>query len=290
MLKSATEIAWGESEMADHKGYPLKLPYLSVFICLEGKAVVQVNFKNHLLTHNRILVVSEDSITTFLRTSPDFKLYYFLIDKELASEIAYRLPNQLFQFLWEYPLCIPEKAEDTLLEMWLKLTQQIIQNQTTYRRILLCNHFQNFFLRIAEKFEEKPTDKVGKHKHSRKEMLGWRFWNLIGENCKQHRDVAFYANKLCITPFYLSQITKHFMNDSPKGLIDRQVILEMKALLGYSQLSVKEIAKRLNFEDTSYMCRFFKRRTGMSFSEYRNAKKNHAFSISTPPDLTTEKQ
>ena len=63
------------------------------------------------------------------------------------------------------------------------------------------------------------------------------------------------------------------MNDTPKGLIERQVILEMKMLLETTDMSVKEIAEYLNFEDGSYMCRFFKRHTGISLtalSGYRN--------------------
>lgn len=63
------------------------------------------------------------------------------------------------------------------------------------------------------------------------------------------------------------------MNDTPKGLIERQVILEMKMLLETTDMSVKEIAGCLNFEDGSYMCRFFKRHTGISLTEYRKIQR-----------------
>ncbi|MBC5633202.1 helix-turn-helix domain-containing protein [Parabacteroides hominis] len=43
----------------------------------------------------------------------------------------------------------------------------------------------------------------------------------------------------------------------------------MKALLSSSDISIKEIAEQLHFEDTSYMCRYFKRHTGIPLSEYR---------------------
>jgi len=32
----------------------------------------------------------------------------------------------------------------------------------------------------------------------------------------------------------------------------------------------EQMAVRLNFSDTSYMCRYFRKRTGMSISDYRN--------------------
>ena len=115
--KKELEVITGESNMEEYKSYPLKLPYLAVFICMEGRAVVKVNFKNYLLDLNDILVLSEDSITVFLRTSKDFRLFYCLIDKNLASEIAYNLPNHLFTFLWESPLCVPIEMEVPLLKM-----------------------------------------------------------------------------------------------------------------------------------------------------------------------------
>lgn len=265
--KKKPEVMAGESNMEEYKSYPLKLPYLAVLICLEGRAVVNVNFKSYLLKPNEILVLSEDSITVFLRTSKNFRLFYCLMDKSFASEIAYNLPNPLFSFLWESPLCVPKEIEVPLLKMWLGQTLHIVQECTTYRHVMLRNHLQNFFLKIVERMP--PSDLV-KHEYSRKEILCWKFWDLVGKHCKEHRDVAFYARELCITPFYLSQITKGFLNDSPKGLIDRQVILEMKALLSSFDISIKEIAEQLHFEDTSYMCRYFKRHTGISLSEYRN--------------------
>lgn len=267
IFKKKPEVMAGESNMEEYKNYPLKLPYLAVLICLEGRAVVNVNFKSYLLKPNEILVLSEDSITVFLRTSKNFRLFYCLMDKSFASEIAYNLPNPLFSFLWESPLCVPKEIEVPLLKMWLGQTLHIVQECTTYRHVMLRNHLQNFFLKIVERMP--PSDLV-KHEYSRKEILCWKFWDLVGKHCKEHRDVAFYARELCITPFYLSQITKGFLNDSPKGLIDRQVILEMKALLSSFDISIKEIAEQLHFEDTSYMCRYFKRHTGISLSEYRN--------------------
>lgn len=267
IFRKKEKVTIGESNMERHKGYPLKLSYTVIFICMEGQAVVNVNFKNYLLKINEILVLSHDSITIILRTSKNFRLFYCMIDKDFASETAYNLPNHLFSFLWESPLCIPEKTELPLLDMWLGQFRHIMQECTTHKHIMLRNHLQNFFLKITEKIPQASS--ILKKKYSRKEILCWKFWDMVGKHCTTHRDVAFYAKELCITPFYLSQITKRQFNDSPKDLINRQVILEIKFLLSSTDLSIKEISEQLHFEDTSYMCRYFRRQTGMSLSEYR---------------------
>ena len=260
------EIAIGESDMCGQAGYPLKLSYTVVWICLSGRAVVSVNFKNYLFKSGSILVLAEDSIVIIKRLSSDFRLFYCLIHKSLAAEVAYNLPNPLFSYLDKAPLLIPDETEASLLKMWQAEIGHIVQTGTTYRHIMLRNHLQNFFLETAERIPaESPTG----HKFSHKEILCWKFWDLIGRYSKQHRDVAFYAKELHITPFYLSQLTKKYMNESPKELINRQVVLEIKNLLTSTKLSIKEIAEQLNFEDPSYLCRYFKRLTGVSLTGYR---------------------
>ena len=56
---------------------------------------------------------------------------------------------------------------------------------------------------------------------------------------------------------------------SPKTLIEQQLLVEMKSYLIDTRLSVSEIADLLNFEDASYMCRFFRRKTNSPL-EFRN--------------------
>lgn len=269
MLKREPEITLDESCMEEYRGYPLNLSYLTIFICRNGKAIVKVNFKKHLLKRFDILVLSEDSLAVFSAISKDCKLICIRIKKTLASEIAYKLPDRLFPFLWQFPLCSPTEKEQELLSGWLTQTRYVLQNDSLFRRLIIINHLQNLFLYITGRVQTMLTDTFIEHRYSRKEKLCWKFWDLIGKNCRQHREVAFYANELNITPFYLSQITKVFLNDTPKDLIERQVILEMKMLLETTDKSIKEIAENLNFEDASYMCRFFKRHTGISFTKYR---------------------
>lgn len=58
-----------------------------------------------------------------------------------------------------------------------------------------------------------------------------------------------------------------------KEYIDWQVVMAIKNYLTCTDLSIKCIAAQLNFDDSSYMCRFFKKQTGMSPVEYRDNMK-----------------
>ena len=59
---------------------------------------------------------------------------------------------------------------------------------------------------------------------------------------------------------------------TPKELIDTRCIQEIKMLLRTTDLTMQEIALRLDFPDQSFFSRYFKKNTGMTPAEYRTAR------------------
>ena len=262
-------MSFGQTTAENQLGYPLKLSYLVLLLGLEGEASFILNFKEYHFTKDTIAVLSSDTIALIQHKSLNFKAQCYAIDRTLASEIAYDLPPQLFGFIHDYPLYKLNKEDKRQLHYWNNQMLYILSHSTVHQRQIVKNHFQNLFFRMADFMNEQGAYK--QRKFSRKEELCWKFWDLIGQYAKTHREVAFYADKLHITPFYLAQISKQHLNDQPKDLINRQVILELKTLLRTSEKSIGEIAEELHFEDPSYMGRYFRRETGLSMSKYRKS-------------------
>ena len=102
-------------------------------------------------------------------------------------------------------------------------------------------------------------------------MLVDGFIKLVSEYHTSHRNVGFYADKLCLTPKYLSRVVRDVTGRSAPEWIDAFVILEAKNLLKYSGLAIKEIVYKLSFPNQSVFYKFFKSRTGMTPSEYRHS-------------------
>ena len=105
---------------------------------------------------------------------------------------------------------------------------------------------------------------------NRSKIIFEQFIKLVSEYHIQHRNVGFYADKLCLTPKYLSKLIKTATGRSAPDWI-AYVILEAKNLLKYSNVTIKEVVYRLNFPNQSVFYKFFKARTGMTPSEYRNS-------------------
>lgn len=259
----------GTTTLASALLKPLKPAYVSVLICQQGEALLTINFEEYVVHAQDIVVLYDDTFVRVERCSPTCQFDYVLLEKEFAKDVAYPLPNSLFGHFNVAPVQHLNSSEWGALQHWQGLFDYLLQQQGDYVVAMLRLQVQNFFLMIANNMPQVTLSE--KTKQSRKEQLCWRFWELVTQHCKTQRNVSFYAQKLAITPYYLSQVIREFFNDTPKALIDRQVILEIKALLSAGDKSIKEVASELNFEDTSYLSRYFKRHTGQTLIQFKKS-------------------
>ena len=85
----------------------------------------------------------------------------------------------------------------------------------------------------------------------------------------RNRSLSHYASRLCVTPHYLSEICKKISGKTASYWIDRFTMQEITRLLRQKELSLTEIAERMNFSSMSYFSRYVQKRIGLSPSEYR---------------------
>lgn len=96
------------------------------------------------------------------------------------------------------------------------------------------------------------------------------FVSLVAEHYREAHDVSFYADKLCITTRYLSQITDNVVSKSPKQIIADYLMSEAKSYLETTRLTIQEITDKLGFSSQALFCKFFKNQANTSPTEYRS--------------------
>ena len=97
------------------------------------------------------------------------------------------------------------------------------------------------------------------------------FIKLVHLHFTKERTVSFYAQKLFISPKYLSLLVKEATGRSAAQWIDQHVITEAKNLLRYSGKNIQQVAYALNFSNQSSFGKYFKHLTGMSPTEYQKS-------------------
>ncbi|HRF68886.1 MAG TPA: helix-turn-helix domain-containing protein [Muribaculum sp.] len=106
---------------------------------------------------------------------------------------------------------------------------------------------------------------------SRRVAYVHKFLDLVSRHHCQERSVKYYAEKMFITPKYLSVLIREATGHSAVDWIDQYVILEAKNMLRYSGKNIQQIAYDLNFSNQSAFGKYFKNITGVSPSEFRHS-------------------
>jgi len=106
---------------------------------------------------------------------------------------------------------------------------------------------------------------------TRHEALTEEFLSLANLHYREQREVSFYADKLHLTPKYLSKIIKQNSGKSANQWVDDNVMLEARALLRSTNMNIQQISDHLHFPSQSSFGKYFKRKAGVSPKEYRKS-------------------
>jgi AraC family transcriptional activator of pobA len=113
------------------------------------------------------------------------------------------------------------------------------------------------------------TEQFGENKTTQNHCLLKNYQELISEHHAELHDVAAYASLLNLTPGYLNDVVKQQSGKKAISHIHNRLVVEAKRRLLHTELSVKQIADELGFEDAAYFNRFFKRLTDSTPVGYR---------------------
>lgn len=250
--------------------YPVKLDTVIAIICDKGSVSGTLNLKQFAAKAPCLFIVLSGQILQCDNFSKDFIGYAIIMSKEfwngfkLDSNVAF----PLFSSIRENP-SIPLKKEDLdSMKDYFRLLQKTVRNPGNEGRSEAVKHLTlAFFYGFGYQYHRLPEN-LNK---SKKDKLVEKFLVHVRENFKGHRDVDFYADKLFLTPKYLSKALKQASGKTAAGWIADHVILEAKALLKSTNLTVQQISDELSFPSQSFFGKYFKRRTGYSPKEYRKA-------------------
>jgi AraC family transcriptional regulator, transcriptional activator of pobA len=96
-----------------------------------------------------------------------------------------------------------------------------------------------------------------------------RFMQLLERDFARHHDAGHYADALAVPPATLSRALSEVTGKGTKELVTDRVMLEGARLLGFTDMSVNEVAFATGFDDQLYFSRAFKRHQGVPPSVYR---------------------
>ena len=264
MTTPEEQFVVGDTDLRYFEEHSCRTEGGAILFCRRGSATVTVDQLRDRVTRDTLLLLLPGSILHLNERTDDFRVRFCAFSLELFSEAAYRLDPSFFHILHEHAIIrLPDRIIEGVRN-WFQMASYTYRDRgNIFRNTIIRNRLQNVLLEAFDKTQRFAPDVHSQTGTTRQADLFQRFVALVHEHCTEQREVAFYADRLCISTRYLSTIIRSVAHSTAKEFIDRSVVLEIKMLLGSTELSVQEIAYRLHFPDQSYLGRFFKKHTGM---------------------------
>jgi AraC-like DNA-binding protein len=249
--------------------FPFRVDVNTSIICTKGRTLGKIGLKSYETVAPCMITIIADEILQYEYISDDFEGLCIVMSKRfsdsLLPNIQERLPLTLS--VKQNP-AIPISEDDlNLLKNYYYMLKRVVEmTEHPYRKDMVRHLMITFFYHSYSWRSKNYKQEILPTKQN--ECVE-RFLELAEKHYKAERQVGFYAEKLHITPKYLSQIIKTNTGKSANDWIDDYVMLEAKALLKSSKLTIQQISDELNFADQSIFGKYFKRVTGMSPREYK---------------------
>ena len=203
--------------------------------------------------------------------SKNFKAHVLFVERDFLDS---NIPDQS----WSIDVILHSRANPVLHLHDKSDTIKIVSNfSLLHKRYLEKEHlFYNEILHLqmqlflfdmwhifaAEYERRKRTIESG--------SLYEKFMQLVQEHCMEQREVQFYADHLHITSKYLNYVCKQNTDVTASEWIQRYAKERIILLLKDKNLSIAEIADKMEFSSRSFFTRYVKKLLGVTPSEFRN--------------------
>ena len=251
--------------------YPHIMEGIAFAICVQGTGRIKINLREYKIEPSFIVTVLPNYIIELLEQSDDLIIEFLIFSFDFISDIKLITDVDIAKKI-EQMACLKISEEQTadLLEFHTFIVKRYKKTEQLYREEIAKSLLQALIYEILQLFQ---AEKIGSEDRTltRKEKHLHNFVSLLFEHHMKERSIAFYADKMFITPKYLSQIVKETSGVHIQQWIDEMVIMAAKALLKSSNMTIFQISEEMSFANPSFFGTYFKKRTGLTPLQYKES-------------------
>lgn len=228
-------------------------------------------YDNHevVFSANELAVVLPNHLVMPHSTSPNYNATLLVISNPFVQEFKLRsLSHDHYKYHLS-PACVLSAAQVSLVMKIIDVIDEITKtpvsllpkkHEMLLYKIDILSEMVSMF-RIEQDREGPAT--------SRNNKLFNDFCDLLARHYRESHEVNFYAGKLNLTPKYFSKVIYQTIGITAVQWIEQYVTSKAKHMLTTRKdMSIQQVAYHLGFNEQSSFCRFFKRITNMTPSQY----------------------
>jgi AraC-like DNA-binding protein len=258
--------------------YPAKLNGFITIICTRGEVTLSAHMIDYTIKQNDVFI-APTSVVEF-KWCKDCEIYIAAFNSDFAASMNIDLQVIMPIISSLHSQCLIHTINNPVLIQALHHSFNSIHNEflkpipnssaSKFREMSIRHMYASMIYRLCEFITQCNNDiKTIITQKDRSSDYFKQLIHLLHEHYKAERSVEFYASKMGLTPKHLSRVVRTYSGKSVHQWIDEFVVLEIKNLLKFSDMSIQQISYELNFPNPSFMGQYFKRITGKTPGEYR---------------------
>ena len=247
---------------------------LGVIICHRGSFQFSLNQKVCSAKAGESLFIPEEGAFQVLQESEDMEVQILIYQIEPIRDIMGNAVVTMYMYSRitpDEPSCVWTTGEEEEITKYMSLLDSAVEVEENpfklYEQKLLLLALT---YRICSMYNRKLVND-GEEAGGRKNEVFIRLIQLIEKYYMQERGVEFYADKLCLSPKYLSAVSKSICGYTVQELVFKAIIRKSISLLKNTQKDIQEISNAFGFPNASYFGTFFKKQVGMSPQQYQKS-------------------
>ena len=261
-IKNLTEVK-SDSRLSKS---PLKATSFQLIWLSEGEAIFDIDFKQIKIKAGELLIISLNQAYSFDTTS-DYSGKVILFSDSFFSQ-----SEADTYFLLSSEILNPENLNQTSLldkshveKIFSLLEEELKLDADSYQPLIIHSLLQTLLFGAERKLESGRDPLL----YDLNENLARRFCNEVEKQFKVLKHTEFYMHALGVCEKTLTRQLKGTINTTPKKYLISRVILEVKRLLVYTDMSVKDISAELGFDEFTNFNKYVIQHAGMSPSAFR---------------------
>lgn len=243
-----------------------------IFIIIKkGKAKVKINLREWNIEENTLMTIYPGSVIEPIYKSEDIDMEFLFFSVDFIPNWSIFPDLDILSMIEREPCIVVDKKElDNLLDFHSFILKHYKRPNLLYRDVLIKSLLHSMIIELMSIYQNhRKKSRMIIENISRKEFLFSQFIQLASQYHTKERQVAFYADKMCLTSKYLGQVIKEISGKLASEWISFMTVLSIKSSLRYTQKTILQISEDFNFPNPSFFNQFFKKQTGMTPRAYR---------------------
>lgn len=227
----------------------------------KGTCRFLIDFEEQRIEAGEMIVVQPGQVHSYI-SSEQMAGTALIVDESYISPDYKRIFDEYALGTAPFPIDKPDRQElHQLLDILQKRLCEDDMRSISHSLAETC-------IGIVAEILRKKSCATPQASNRQKEIV-MAFKSLSEKELSRHHQPAWYASQLNISAVYLNEVVRQVTHQNVSNYIRSQIMLHAKRLLAYSDITIKEIAYSLGFEDHAYFSRLFTQAVGTSPTAFR---------------------